>query len=317
MRRMLLGSEMNFLFVITLLVTSVASAPGLLGLPLDIGSLLSSLRPAPPNDPRFTNFSPPGPTDGKLRVSKKFLKFLLMTLKLDHPVLGSMVRTTIHNSNLEYLLIGYFFREALSNHGFINHNGRDMTIPHLVKGLSEGLNVGADFTVALGGAALKASPDPLSGSFDLDDLISIEHDASLSRQDAATGNARPFYSPSWQQYMSFFHGKTTTDIPTAAEAKFARYNDSLTNNREFVYGAREAVLSYGETALYLQTMADPVSGKAKISYIRSLFEQETLPYALGWRPSAAPINLASVGTMIVRLLVASPDPILEDTTIIT
>jgi hypothetical protein len=65
---------MNFLFVITLLVTSVASAPGLLGLPLDIGSLLSSLRPAPPNDPRFTNFSPPGPTDGKLRVSKKFFE---------------------------------------------------------------------------------------------------------------------------------------------------------------------------------------------------------------------------------------------------
>lgn len=175
--------------------------------------------------------------------------------------------------------------------------------------------MGADFTVAIGGAGLLASPNPLGGSFDLDDLnmhnFPIEHDASMSRQDAALGNPQPFYDANWQQYISFFNGKATTDVPTASKAKFARYNDSLTKNPDFTYGLREAVLSYGENALYLQAMSDPVSGNAKVEYVRSLFEKEQLPYNLGWRPSTAPITLTTLGAMVTKLYAVSPEPIAE------
>jgi hypothetical protein len=195
-----------------------------------------------------------------------------------------------------------------------------MTIPHLIKGLAEGLNMGPDFTVAIGGAGLLSSPNPLAGSFDLDDLnqhnFPIEHDASMSRQDAALGNNQPFYAPNWNQYISFFDGKSTTDIPTASKAKFARYQDSLARNPDFTYGLREAVLSYGENALYLQAMADPVSGQAPISYVRILFEQEKLPYELGWRPSTVPVTLASLGAMVVRLYGESPEPLGEGVRIV-
>jgi hypothetical protein len=160
-----------------------------------------------------------------------------------------------------------------------------MTIPHLLAGLAAGLNMGPDFTVAIGGAGLLSSPNPLGGSFNLDDLTQhnfpIEHDASMSRQDAALGNDQPFYNPNWQQYISFFNGKDTTDVPTAATAKYARYNDSLIRNPEFTYGLREALFSYGENAIYLQAMSDPVSGKAKVEYVKTLFEQEMLPYKQG------------------------------------
>lgn len=190
-----------------------------------------------------------------------------------------------------------------------------MTIPHLLKGLAEGMNMGADFTVAIGGAGLLSSPFPLGGSFDLDDLsmhnFPIEHDASMSRQDAALGNAQPFSDPNWQQYISFFDGKTTTDVPTASKAKFARYNDSLTKNPDFTYGIREAVFSYGENAIYLQAMSDPVSGQAKVEYVKTLFGEERLPYNEGWRPSAAPITLSSLGVMVVELFGSSPEPISE------
>jgi hypothetical protein len=195
-----------------------------------------------------------------------------------------------------------------------------MTIPHLIKGLAEGMNVGADFTTAIGGAGLLSSPNPLGGSFDLSDLSQhnflIEHDASISRQDAALGNPQPFYDPNWQQYIRFFDGKATTDIPTTSRAKFTRYNDSLTKNPEFTYGLREAVLSYGENALYIQTMSDPVSGKAKIDYVRSLFEKEKLPFALGWRPSPAPVTLASLGIMVAQLYGVSPEPVQEGAKIV-
>lgn len=204
---------------------------------------------------------------------------------------------------------------ALANHGFLHHDGRNMTIPHLIKGLGEGLNMGPDFTVAIGGAGLLSSPNPLGGSFDLDDLnqhnFPIEHDASMSRQDAALGNPQPFYNPNWQQYIKFFDGKTTTDVPTASKAKFARYQDSLAKNPSFTYGLREAVFSYGENAIYLQSMSDPISGKANVNYVKSLFEQEKLPYALGWRPSTSPITLGSLGVMVAELYGVSPQPIPE------
>jgi len=190
-----------------------------------------------------------------------------------------------------------------------------MTIPHLLVGLAEGLNMGADFTVAIGGAGLLSSPFPLEGSFDLNDLdqhnFPIEHDASMSRQDAYFGDDHSFYNPNWQQYIQFFNGKTVTDIPTASKAKFARYTDSKEKNPTFTYGLREAIFSYGENAIYLQSMADPVSGKAQISYVRSLFEKEKLPYELGWRPSKAPITLPSLGVMVAELYAVSPQPIPE------
>jgi hypothetical protein len=49
---------------IVLVCTSISSAQSLLGLPLDIGTLLSSLKPAADNDPRFTNFKPASSGDG-------------------------------------------------------------------------------------------------------------------------------------------------------------------------------------------------------------------------------------------------------------
>ncbi|KAL6712178.1 hypothetical protein ACN47E_000055 [Coniothyrium glycines] len=249
-----------------------AAAQGLLGLPLGIGELLSSLGPAAANDPRFKNWQPAGAGD---------------------------VRSPCPGLN------------SLANHNFIHHDGRNMTIPHLIQGLAAGLNMGADFTTVIGGAGLLASSNPLGGSFDLSDLskhnFPIEHDASLSRVDAALGNHIPFDSATWQQTLSFFDGKATTDIPTASRAKYARFQDSLARNPQFVYGPREAVLSYGENALYLSTLADPVSGMAKIEYVRSMFEKERLPVDLGWTPSRTPITLVSLGAMVVQLNLNSPD----------
>jgi hypothetical protein len=51
------------------LLTGVTSASPLLGLPLDIGGLLSSLKPAAANDPRFKNFKPAGSGDGTSSLS--------------------------------------------------------------------------------------------------------------------------------------------------------------------------------------------------------------------------------------------------------
>lgn len=231
---------------------------------------------APISDPRFTNFVAPGPND---------------------------VRSPCPGLN------------SLANHGFLHHDGRNMTIPHLIDGLAAGLNVGADFATAIGGVGLLSSPNPLGGSFDLNDLdqhnFPIEHDASLSRQDAYFGNDYSFYQPNFDQVLAHFAGSKTTNISSASLAKYSRVQDSRARDPTFTYGLREFVLSYGETALYLQTMSDPVSGVARVDFIREFFEKERLPVDLGWRPSAQQVNLATLGTMIVELYLANPQAVPE------
>lgn len=145
------------------------------------------------------------------------------------------------------------------------------------------------------------------GSSVLQHNFPIEHDSSLSRQDAYFGNDYSFYQPNWNMILSYYKGMEYTSIPVASKAKYARVLDSKKKNPTFTYGPREAIFSYGETAIYLQTMSDPYSGKAKLSYVRELFEKEKLPYELGWRPSTQEITLATLGAMGGELMAANPN----------
>ncbi|KAK1917658.1 hypothetical protein P3342_000372 [Pyrenophora teres f. teres] len=177
---------------------------------------------------------------------------------------------------------------TLANHDFIHHSGKGMTIPHLIKGLAQGMNMGADFTTLIGATGLLASANPLSLTFDLSDL-----------------NQHNF--PTEHDLFSFFAGKATTDLDTTAKARFARFEDSKRNNPELVFGVKEEVLSLAENALVLQTMGGVVSGKADLRFVRTFIEEEKLPFAQGWRPSKVPITLLSLGVMSVELLEKSPD----------
>lgn len=205
---------------------------------------------------------------------------------------------------------------ALANHGFIHRDGRNMTIPHLIEGLAAGLNMGVDFTLAIGGGGLLSSPHPDRGSFDLSDLdqhnFPIEHDSSLSRRDAFFGNDYDFYPPNWQQVLDSFGPVPATSIASASKAKYVRVQDSMAKNPTFTYGPREFLFSYGEVAIYLQTMgSSTTSGIAPLKYVRPLFEEDRLPFAEGWRPSVLPITLPSLGAMIVRLYQANGESLPE------
>jgi hypothetical protein len=194
-----------------------------------------------------------------------------------------------------------------------------MTLPHLLEGLAAGLNVGADFSVLIGGLGLLASPDPLGGSFDLNDLdqhnFPIEHDASLSREDAYFGNDYSFNSHIWDQTKSFFKNGKTALLP-AALAIANRTADSKKRNPEFVYGFREFVLRYGEMSLALQTMGgDDLTGVTRLDWVNQLFTQEKLPYNLGWRPRVEPITVPSLGQMVLEIFTVSPDKLSEGGTI--
>lgn len=123
--------------------------------------------------------------------------------------------------------------------------------------------------------ALQSAPLPLAQSVDLDRLQQhnylLEHDASLSRKDHYFGDDLHFNQNIFNQVLAFYRDTDTATIPVASDARYARVKTSKATNPEVVYGARQLVLSYGETALYLSVMGDPVTGEAPMAYVKSLF----------------------------------------------
>jgi hypothetical protein len=164
--------------------------------------------------------------------------------------------------------------------------------------LKRGLNVGADFALVVGTAGIGSNPSPLTSGlyFDLDMLdrhdFLIEHDGSLSRADASTGNDYSFNQTIWDTVLAYYSGMANATIPVASKARFNRISTEAARDPNFSYSPVQFILSYGETALYLSTMGDPITGVAPLDFVRSLFEEERLPYELGWQPPKTTTTLA-------------------------
>lgn len=206
---------------------------------------------------------------------------------------------------------------SLANHDICPRSGKGYTIPILTDCLKRGLNVGADFALVVGTAGIGSNPSPLTSGlyFDLDMLdrhdFLIEHDGSLSRADASTGNDYSFNQTIWDTVLAYYSGMTNATIPVASKARFNRISTEAARDPNFSYSPVQFILSYGETALYLSTMGDPITGVAPLDFVRSLFEEERLPYELGWQPPKTTTTLASLGAMALELNAASGEQVPE------
>jgi hypothetical protein len=181
---------------------------------------------------------------------------------------------------------------SLANHGILPHSGKGITVPILIKALAEGYNVGADFATAIGSLGLLSSPAPLLGSFDLDNLdehnFPGEHDASLSRQDYYFGDNHSFNQTIWDSVLAFFPTGPNANITLEPAAK-ARYNRVLVESARdpsFTYTPYQYIFSYGDTALYLSIMGNPITGVAPRAWVEMFFGM----YLVALRPSIFQAN---------------------------
>ena len=101
----------------------------------------------------------------------------------------------------------------------------------------------------------------------------IEHDASLSRADASTGDDHTFNQTLWDSVLAYYSGMNTTTIAAAAAARHNRLLVEQRRDPHFSFGPTQLLFQTAETALYLSAMGDPVSGRAPLAYVRSLFEE--------------------------------------------
>ncbi|KMW67538.1 hypothetical protein BDDG_12174 [Blastomyces dermatitidis ATCC 18188] len=197
---------------------------------------------------------------------------------------------------------------SLANHGILPHNGKRMTYPTLLEGISEGLNVGFDLTLVAGTGGMIGAKNPLQLYFNLDDLANhdlfAEHDASLSRSDIFFGDNNSFNETIWQSVLDYFRHDETVSFLAAAKARLNRIKTERVRNPDFTFNAKDVVISYTETAQYLSVFGNPDTGHPQVDWIRIFFEQERLPYDEGWERPSKQTNAVTLAPLVAKLMVA-------------
>ena len=126
--------------------------------------------------------------------------------------------------------------------------------------------------------AVRANPDHDAHSFDLDHLARhgyIEHDVSLSRGDMAFGSNSEFDKDLFDEVIQGLYARSgdMTNWKSACEVRYERIRASRARHAKegkgWLFGVKEAITSYGETALYLSLLGK--DGVAPTKWVQILF----------------------------------------------
>lgn len=184
---------------------------------------------------------------------------------------------------------------SLANHGYINRSGRKITPVAAIAGCFRGMGASPEVCGISAVNSLKAAPGFFSLSFDLEDLkkhkVPIEHDVSFSREDLAIGDSNAFNATIWQSVLDEIGHLTVVTPADLGRAKDRRVREQRERNPKLEYDEMAAMFGGTEVGMLLSTFGP---GDPKLSWIRSLFEDERLPTHLGWKPTAGSNNLISL-----------------------
>ncbi|KAF2652386.1 peroxidase [Lophiostoma macrostomum CBS 122681] len=196
---------------------------------------------------------------------------------------------------------------TLANHGYLPHNGRDISQQNTIDALGQALNINSTLAVFLHQEALTTNPAPNATTFSLDDLSRhnvLEHDASLSRLDAYFGDNHDFNQAVFDETRSYWTSPII-NITTAAAALAARKETSNTTNPTFVLSDIGRAFGFGETAAYILILGNKTTATVERSLVEYLFENERLPLELGWTRSAVPFVEDDLFTLLDRVVNAT------------
>lgn len=135
------------------------------------------------------------------------------------------------------------------------------------------MNIPPEFGKLLHKAAVRTNPNGnVTNSFNLDHLARhniLEHDASLSRQDAAFGDNIAFNGGVFNETRA--NWQDTIDIQQAAKARLARVNTSNMTNPAFGFTKIGEQFSVGESAAYLIVLGNKTTRTANRTVVEYLF----------------------------------------------
>lgn len=109
---------------------------------------------------------------------------------------------------------------AAANHGILPRNGRDIDLPTVGAAVLLAYNMTYETMLVVGIPGLRTSTTGNASTFHLSDLAqhtpqAVEHDGSLSREDAYFGNARSFSWDAWNRTLASWGDVDIVDVSTS------------------------------------------------------------------------------------------------------
>ncbi|KAK8055191.1 Cloroperoxidase [Apiospora rasikravindrae] len=194
---------------------------------------------------------------------------------------------------------------TLANHGFLPRDGRDIDADTLSNALKTGLNADSRLAGAFFASAIPTNPAPNATTFSLSDLTRhniLEHDGSLSRQDAHFARADLLDPTIWAETQSHFPDPVVS-LAQAARARQARIDASNRTNPDFALSDVLRTNSLLETAIYLIAFGDREAATIPKETLVYFFENERFPP--GWERADKAITLDELTQMAGRVAKAT------------
>lgn len=166
---------------------------------------------------------------------------------------------------------------TMANHGFIPHDGRNLTEENIVNGLKEGLNFAPALGKALFNHALQVNPEPNATFFTLEMLNThniLEHDASLSRPDSYFGNNHLFNETVYQTTIKYF-ADDVIDVKQLAMAKVFRQVESKAFNPTYSFPDDMEGPSLGEVSAPIVAFGDLEKMTVNRSFVDYFFRKSS------------------------------------------
>lgn len=182
---------------------------------------------------------------------------------------------------------------TLANHGYLNRDGRGITRQQLIQALVKRMGVSSPAANVL---ALGAFPKlTVDGKLDLDNLKThnvIEHDASLTRVDAALSNnhQRIFNATRFQKLLTFSKDGKSLTLEDLARARTYFNQDSEKNNPQYTWNTQLSFNAKGEAIALTNVLGR--NNAISIEYAKSFFEQEKFPD--DWKTPSPEIGLVKI-----------------------
>ncbi|KAI4858959.1 Cloroperoxidase [Hypoxylon rubiginosum] len=188
---------------------------------------------------------------------------------------------------------------TLANHGFLPHNGRNITKDITVNALSSALHFNKTLAALMFEMALIANPAPNATFFTLDNLNVhnvLEHDASLSRSDAFFGNNHVFNETIFDETRVYWTGPVL-DANMLANGKVARQLNSKAFNPKYTFTSTMEQFSLGEVIAPIVAFGDLEAATVNRTLVEYFFRNERLPTELGWSIRPGVVSLDNISKL--------------------
>ncbi|KAG8159828.1 hypothetical protein KVR01_010465 [Diaporthe batatas] len=219
---------------------------------------------------------------------------------------------------------------ALANHGWLPHDGRNITRDMLVEALRGGFGFDLSpsepaFATSVFASAINDTANialhPEKDSFDMDAVNThngpIEFDGSVSRKDDFFGSPVPFDKPTWDTQWRLMEeeqksSNSTEDVFDLGVASRARARHVLiksqAGNEDFLFDDVTLGKSAGTTALYMLVLGGMTKSVRK-DWLRAFFAEERIPYEEGFQPQKD-VSSANLNALTGEIISLAPGDIL-------